>query len=254
MALDITGVKDGMHLIDTVIVPIGLADILKVSVSDEFSVSYKYGRVYRDDTALKAAKLISEAFGTPPVKAVITKRIPEGKGLGGSSADAAGLARAMGELFEFGTIPRDILIKIGSDVPAMYANRPVRVRGAGEDVVPIDIGKLYIITAEADYCIGTREAYARYDKIGGDKADIEGFLAGRSPAVNALERAAVALEPRIEGLKTLLKASGLPEVVMTGSGSGFVGFTRQRAEYEYAKEYLESHIGGGITVRGYQTT
>ena len=77
-----------------------------------------------------------------------------------------------------------------------------------------------------DYGISTAEAYATYDRIGGDKADIDGFLkGGQAPAANALQRAALTIKPELEVLLKILKEAGFSQAVMTGSGSGFIGFT-----------------------------
>ncbi len=234
LALNITGKRGEMHLIDTVIVPIGLEDTVTVSQSDAFSVAYMDGRTYDKDIALKAAKLISEQFGTPPVRAEIDKRIPEGKGLGGSSADAAGVARAMQKLYGICDIPSELLIKIGSDVPAMYADCPVRVRGIGEKVEKIHLKSLHILLLAGNDTVNTAEAYALYDRIGGDAVDIDEFLAGGSAPKNALERAALAIAPRMGNLRDMLKKTGIRHVVMTGSGSGWIGYTEDKNQFDKA--------------------
>lgn len=239
LALDIIGTREGMHLIDTLIVPIGLADKVEVSPSEEFEVVYTDGRVYPSDTALKAAKLIAATYGIPPVRIGIEKKIPEGKGLGGSSADAAGVARAMQELFGLPEIPAGTLVKIGSDVPAMYKNAPVRVRGAGEVVTPYTAGTLYLLLLTADIEVSTREAYVLYDQIGGEQVGIDDVIAGKARPANALERAAITLAPRVGELKAALIGTGITDVVMTGSGSGMIGFTRDRTVYLESKEKLD---------------
>jgi len=255
LALNITGVKGNLHLIDTVIVPIGLADTVKVSPSDEFSVCYHDGRSYLNDTAYKTAELLSKTYKTSAVSVNIVKRIPEGKGLGGSSADAAGVARAMQKLFNLPQISSELLLEVGSDVPAMYLDRPLRVRGRGELVKAVVLPRFYGILLLPLYSVNTREVYALYDKIGGEKADIDGFLTGKSPATNALERAALVLEPKMNYLKEILTASGTEEVIMTGSGSGWIGLARNPEKYKNAKEYLESlHIQDfGIAIHGFDT-
>jgi len=252
LALDITGKRGDMHLIDTVIAPIGLSDTVSVSFGKVFSVTYSDGRSYQRDIALKAAKLLSEHFGTPPVKIQIIKRIPEGKGLGGSSADAAGVARAMKTLLGLSDIPAELLVKIGSDVPAMAADCPVRVRGIGEQIEKVTLKPYYVALLAGSDTVKTAEAYALYDVIGGDSTDIEGFLAGKCSAKNALERAALRLAPGMKELKNNLFRCGFPHVVMTGSGSGWIGFTEDKEHFDKAigtsGEYRE-----GITIGRYQT-
>lgn len=255
LCLNITGVSGGMHLIDTVIAPIGLCDTVTVKVSDTIRVAYTDGRRYQNDTALKAAKLICGAYGLKGADILIEKRIPEGAGMGGSSADAAGVARGIREVYGLPDIPASILIRIGSDVPAMYAGRPVRVRGSGEEVTPVEIKRYMGAVVIPDYGISTAEAYATYDRIGGDKADIDGFLKGDSPAANALQRAALTIKPELEVLLKILKEAGFSQAVMTGSGSGFIGFTDCPGLYIKAKEQLESFslADRGIRAVGFDT-
>lgn len=253
LALSVTGRREEMHLIDTVIVPVGLADTVTVSTAEDFSVVYADGRQYSKDIALKAAKILSAHYGTPPVKVEIVKRIPEGKGLGGSSADAAGVARAMRKLFGLEDIPAEALIKIGSDVPAMYADRPVRVRGIGELVEPVGIDPRHIILLTAEGTVNTAEAYALYDKIGGEATDIDGFLSGRCAPKNALERAALTLAPWMAELREALQHSDIGHVVMTGSGSGWIGSTEDKQQFDRAIEAL-GRLGEGITARYYHTS
>ena len=90
LSLAVTGkAPNGYHTIDTVILPITLSDTVCVALADTVTVCYTDGRVYPDDVAYKTAKAICKRFGLSGVSVRIDKRIPEGAGLGGSSADAA---------------------------------------------------------------------------------------------------------------------------------------------------------------------
>lgn len=250
LGLNIVGTRGNMHLIDTVIVPIAIADTVTVCQSDSFAISYHDCRSYAQDTALKAARLISDAYDTPPVGIQITKRIPEGKGLGGSSADAAGVARAMRQLFGLPDIPADLLLQIGSDVPAMYMDTPVRVGGTGENVQEIAIDIPYMVLLLPSYSINTGEAYTLYDTIGGATADIDGILRGTSLPTNALQKAALALQPQLEGLQMILTQAVL-HPVMTGSGSAFVGITKCKRQYTKAKQHILSIGLKGLNIEAY---
>lgn len=250
LGLNIVGAKGNMHLIDTIIVPIAICDTVTVYQSGNFAISYHDGRSYAQDTALKAARLISDAYGTPPVGIQITKRIPEGKGLGGSSADAAGVTRAMRQLFSLPDIPAELLLQIGSDVPAMYTDKPVRVSGIGEKVQEVSIDIPYMLLLLPSCSINTGEAYVLYDTIGGSTADIDGILQGASLPTNALQKAATVLQPQLAGLEAILTQAGL-HPVMTGSGSAFVGITKSRRQYAKAKQHILSIGSDGLNIEAY---
>ena len=62
-ALRITGIGEGYHLLDTVLLRAPLYDAVTVSVSDgavSNRVEYSDGSVYADDNVLKALRLLSD--------------------------------------------------------------------------------------------------------------------------------------------------------------------------------------------------
>ena len=96
--LDITGRReDGYHLLETVMQSISLYDTVEIGFaagddillhcdapnipSDERNIAYKAARRYLDEAGISALVMID-----------IKKRIPSGAGMGGGSADAAGMS------------------------------------------------------------------------------------------------------------------------------------------------------------------
>ena len=88
---------DGYHALRSVVMPISLSDTLNIEMTDDGSVTSDTG--YGDDLCVKAARILkSSVSGLPSsIGAAIrvTKRIPAGGGLGGGSADAAAVLRAL---------------------------------------------------------------------------------------------------------------------------------------------------------------
>ena len=234
LALNVSGKEGSRHLLDGIYVCCDLCDEIAFSArtDGEINVSYE-GRegLYERDTSYLAARLLQEAYDAPGADIVIRKRIPEKRGLGGSSADAAGVARAFSREFGLGDIDPKLLLSIGSDVPFQYAGGCARVRGQGETIEPIRLPKMYLALVLPPKGVSTAECFATFDRCGGASGDAdalaEDLLNKKSPVFfNALERAATALVPEIAIGRKALEDAGFA-CGMTGSGSALFG-----AEYD----------------------
>ena len=240
--LKIVGVKDNMHLIDTVIVPLEmLYDEVKVSVrtDDLITVSMEpsFDIPAEKNIAYKTARAISKHFLTSGVDIFIKKRIPLGAGFGGSSADGAAVAKAMARLFNLEIRPQ-MLIKLGSDIPAMYYGEAVRVRGIGEKLKPIVVNLPKYMVAIVSYeQIGSGEAYLMYDSAGGaDVPKLRFTEDNEFPFIekyckNDLSVAAEMILPDMMFARELLDDAGADFTFVTGSGSAVIGvFKEDRIE------------------------
>lgn len=235
LCLDITGIADnGWHYLDTIVAPIPLHDIVTVTKREDdlIRVTYDNGNAFPNDVAVKMAKTIKNTFGTHGVDINIKKKIPIASGIGGSSADAVAVAKGMKKVFSLGNIDNSILKSVGSDVPAMYKGGINRVRGFGEIVESVSLpNSLYVSLLIDDTTpLKTEEIYKLYDKTGGEHGVVDDFLVNLKP-FNSLEKAAISINPKIIKLKDLLYSAGYEFVVMTGSGSGVIGFTTDKDEY-----------------------
>ena len=141
IVLKILGLRaDGYHEIETLMVPISLADELEVEVSEGEGI-----RLTCDDPSVpadsrnlvwRAAEEFARAAGrTFETRIVLRKRIPHGAGLGGGSSDAAAVIRTLDVLLGTGlgeSRLEEIAAAIGSDVPFFIRSRPTWCRGRGE--------------------------------------------------------------------------------------------------------------------------
>ncbi len=88
----------------------------------------------------RAAEALRAAAGTTAGAAItLDKRLPIASGIGGGSSDAAAALRALTRLWGLSvseTVLGDIAFRLGADVPACLARRPVYVTGAGEEIRP----------------------------------------------------------------------------------------------------------------------
>ena len=149
VTLDISGVKDGYHQLDSLVIALDLYDLITVKKRKDGKI-----RVFtrgegsesipeEKNNAYKAAVAFQSEFSCGGAEINVFKNIPVGAGLGGSSADAAGVLRAMKKLFCIAPSPENerkilaIADQTGSDVRAMYSGGACRMRGRGENVTDI---------------------------------------------------------------------------------------------------------------------
>lgn len=169
LCLDVLGKDEdkGLHFVDTVMQTIDLADFVTVTKRrDKQCFSKVENDSLTDTNALESAKLFVETFDTNGVDIYIVKRIPVGAGLGGSSADAAAVLRAMAVLFDVDfekILP--LAEKIGSDVAFLLHGGLARCTGFGEKVEILDsLPPMCALLATPSIGVETVEAYARFDK------------------------------------------------------------------------------------------
>lgn len=227
LSLNITGVKNGYHELESVVTEISLADDVYFKKSDEISVKYKNFDIPPEkDNALKALKEFYAVYGKG-AEIVIRKKIPIKSGLGGSSADAVGVLKALKILYpetDEGVL-KEIAKKCGSDCLVQYTGGLSVMRGRGESVQPIEFDKkLYFLVLTVDGGVDTAKCFSLFDsseKVGfiDNNRLIDGLKRGEKVFLgNCLTFPAKKLNPRIKEAEELLK--GLYDVVnMSGSGS-----------------------------------
>jgi 4-diphosphocytidyl-2-C-methyl-D-erythritol kinase len=222
---------DGLHEIRSLFEPLELADELRISEATEDQVICE-GIEGRELAAAALTALREHGWDGPPLRIVVTKRIPVAAGLGGGSADAAAVLRlARGEVEGI----RSIAAQLGADVPSQLQPRPCLVAGAGEVIEPApppaEHGVVLIPQAEG---LSTAEVYAEADRLGSPRgeAELEAIrrrlrdavderdspLDYRENLVNDLQPAAISLRPEIEDALRALEESGASHAMVTGSG------------------------------------
>lgn len=259
LTLDVTGAYGGFHAIDSLVASVNLYDVIAVKKRRDGLVSITmHGRgseeiAFGNNNAVKAAELFIRTFSTVGVDVTVWKNIPMGAGLGGSSADVAGVIKAMCALFDVPLIRgKELADKIGSDCGYMLYGGYARLTGRGERVellesdLKLDVGLLIPKTG-----VSTAECYALFDGLGGGNGfatesavralkedDFGGLCASLG---NMLQPAAMRLNGDIAEAITALKDFDPPAVNMTGSGSGVYALF----ENDQFAQYAKSRIRGG---------
>lgn len=248
---------DGYHDIETLIVPIGLADRLEfraVSDPSQFRTLSLSLEVTGDpalvagvpadasNLIIRAAAALAErndVRGFADIR--LEKRVPAAGGLGGGSADAAATLSVLNGLWECALTSdqlEEVAAEVGSDVPSLMAGTAALARGRGERVEPRPIPSLNLALAIFDFGVSSAEAYRWWDEDGGatgpDPAPVLNRL-DASPAEeggvdvypqllsNDLEEPVVRRHPLIGAVKSKLLAAGVVDALMSGSGPTVFG-------------------------------
>lgn len=241
--LEINGKResDGYHTLDTVMQTISLADTVTVRLEKGTGhvnafVDGLSSCVPADDRniAVKAAKKYLDAFGIRGYDAsiMIEKRIPVMAGLGGGSADAAGVLRALESLLSFGDEGQlaQLALSLGADVPFCLRTGTCRAQGIGEILTPCtEMSKdTYIVIAKGEKGVSTAEAYRQLDMQGENiikSADsmIESLnkcdLSFTSHLFNRFEDVVLPELSEARDIKRILCEKGSIGSLMSGSGS-----------------------------------
>jgi 4-diphosphocytidyl-2-C-methyl-D-erythritol kinase len=205
LSLRVTGVRaDGYHLIDAEMVTLDLADELHITGGpSQLSASGPYAEgVPLDDSNLvaKALHLTGRSAGVH-----IVKRIPHGGGLGGGSADAAGVLRWAGVT--------DVVAasRLGADVAFCLAGGRARVRGIGEIVEPLPHEDLDVTLVVPPLRCSTPAVYRAWDELGGPV----------SASGNDLLEAALLVEPALAAWRERIAGAVGIEPTLAGSGASW---------------------------------
>ncbi len=108
LTLAVTGVRDGYHMLDSLVCTVDMFDLIKLKRRKDKLVSVEmHGRgtetlPYEKNNAVKAAEAFIKTFDTCGTDIKIFKNIPVGAGLGGSSADISGVINGMARLYGAG--------------------------------------------------------------------------------------------------------------------------------------------------------
>lgn len=179
LALHVTGRRpDGYHQIETLVVFADYADVvtavpcadgrMRLTVKGPFAAALAGTTPFNDNLAVRAAAELARSAGKkslPPMKLVLTKRIPVAAGLGGGSADAAATLRLLDRIWGIdigaGKLAA-IGLGLGADVPMCLASTPLVAKGIGEQIAPVaGMPALPIVLANPDVAVPTAKVFAR---------------------------------------------------------------------------------------------
>lgn len=175
LTLDVLGKRqDGYHDLRSVMQTVSIRDDIEIDVGTGKPWCLRCDKegIPCDETNLawKAAKVYCDTLGKDPdgIEIRITKRIPAQAGLGGGSADAAAVLRALNR--HYGD-PLSILAlaelgaRVGSDVPFCTVCGTAMVEGRGEQIRKLpDMPDCIFVVCKPDFSVSTPELYRKLDE------------------------------------------------------------------------------------------
>lgn len=258
--LDITGTRpDGYHDISTIMHTVSLSDTVSVSFMDKPGINITTNRPYiptdERNIAFRTAKAVIERLSTNQGLSIkLTKHIPVGGGLGGSSTDGSAVLKALNMLFgmPFGD---EELLKIASslsaDMPFCLTGGAALCEGIGEKITLLpSLKKCWAVIVKPPFSLNTKNMYAAYDlSPHKEEKKADGIIAaikeGNIRAVadnlyNAFDPIATDIKPQIAQYKKALLEKGALAALMTGSGSCVYGLYDNEGAAHSAAQKLKS--------------
>jgi 4-diphosphocytidyl-2-C-methyl-D-erythritol kinase len=245
---------DGYHSIETLFLRLDIADVVRVRVGtgDERAI-HGHGPMWTPDglgppernLAYRAAVAYAEATGWPRSFAIdVEKHVPVGGGLGGGSADAAAVLRALDamapESAGSDTIAR-IAAHLGADVPFLASDSVCALAwGRGERMLDVrPPPRRHVELLVPPFGVSTKWAYEQLAATWGTitprpalhrLAELSSWEHLATLAVNDLEPVVTARHPEIASCVIALRARGARIALMSGSGSTVAGIFDRRPD------------------------
>ncbi len=240
--LHVTGKRDdGYHLLDSLVVFAGIADRLSLVPAEDGSLTIDgpFGRgipAGPENLVARAASDFAEAAGTSGRYQIhLTKNLPPASGIGGGSADAAAVLRALCLLN--GRDPEapdmaDLALALGADVPVCLAGRPLFFGGIGERLAPAPrLPEAWLVLVNPRVGLSTPAvfrarigAYSEAGRFAEPVGGVERFAELLAARRNDLTAPAQTLAPVIGDVLAALEAlPGCRLARMSGSGATCFG-------------------------------
>ncbi len=252
LTLDVLGKReDGYHDLQSVMQTISVRDDIEIDIGT--GKPWKLLCTNQDiptderNLAWKAAEVYCQALNLDPngIEIRIQKRIPSGAGMGGGSADAAAVLRALNRhynsplsLFALA----ELGAQVGSDVPFCVLCGTAMAEGRGERLRKLpDMPQCIFVVVKPEFSVSTPELYRKLDEVGvgarpNNQAMESALLAGDLEKVcqnlcNVFDPVVTQEHLELNYIKSVMHQYGAAGYQMTGSGSAVFAIV---SEFEVA--------------------
>ena len=262
LTLDVTGKReDGFHNIKSIMQTVSIRDDVEIDIGTgkpwsivcykeifptrEQEASMQDAEIRKvpvegipndeRNLAWKAAKVYCDAMKIDPngIAVRILKRIPSGAGLGGGSADAAAVLRALNKHYDSPLslyALAELGAQVGSDVPFCVIMGTCLVEGRGEHVQKLqNMPDCVMVVCKPEFSVSTPELYHRIDEItipthpdhvAMESAILQGDIKKLADQVyNVFDPIVTADHLELNYIKSIMNTYGSLIGSMTGSGS-----------------------------------
>ena len=240
LTLDVLGKRpDGYHDLQSVMQTVSIRDDIEIDIGTgkPWKLQCTQEGIPTDEKNLawKAARVFFDAIDKDPggIEIRITKRIPSEAGLGGGSADAAAVLRALNKHYDY---PFSILAlaelgaTVGSDVPFCTVCGTAMVEGRGERIRKLpDMPDCVFVICKPEFSSSTPELYKKIDaatiaKRPDNTAMESALLAGDLGKIaenlcNVFDPLVTEEHLELNYIKSIFNSYGSVGQQMTGSGS-----------------------------------
>ena len=234
----------GYHSIETVFLRLDLSDVVRVRVADGRTLDCVGDTIpasglgpAETNLGFRAAAAYADAIGWPAGFAIeIEKRIPVGAGLGGGSADAGAVLRALDAISPNPLGPRliELATSLGADVPFMAIESPMALGwGRGERLFPLRVLEPRpVAIVVPNFPISTPDAYGWISADRGPYAPAAQVISPDSLATweeivavacNDFEAPVARRHPQIAEIADTLDSMDALVSMLSGSGSTVFG-------------------------------
>ena len=252
LSLDVLGKRpDGYHNLKSIMQTISVRDDVEIDVGtgEPWKLECTMEGIPTDERNLawRAAKVFCDTLGKDPegLNIRITKRIPTQAGLGGGSADAAAVLRALNRYYDSPlSLPAlaELGAAVGSDVPFCTLCGTAMVEGKGEKIRKLpDMPDCCFVICKPEFSASTPELYRKLDETAiarrpDHQAMESGLLAGDLGKIgenlwNVFDPVVTAEHLELNYIKSIFNTYGSIGQQMTGSGSAVFGIV---PDFEFA--------------------
>lgn len=258
LTLDVVGAENGFHKLKTIVTSVNVYDFftIKKRKDNQIRVIFDGMPIYKEwkqSLTYQAVDIFSREYNVDcGVDVFVNRTIPSEAGLGGSSADVAGVLNGLKILFDVGEDMTKIANRLGSDTAYMLRGGFCKLLGRGEIIEPLHTDmKLYALILTEEKGVSTGACYAEYDRQGKsyeESADkVQKCLENGDSELllklikNDLYNSAISINSAVERNLNALKEYGT--AIMTGSGSAVYGLFVSKKQRDLAYKTLKDRCG-----------
>ena len=262
LTLDVLSKEGEFHNLKSLVCSIDIYDTITLKARKDKTITLKEKGIKADcdkekNNAYLTAKTVLERYSSFGVDITVNKNIPVGAGLGGSSADVAGVLIGY-DMMLGGTLDLYSLAKeLGSDVNYMLGGGYAVISGKGDDIEFIESDlTLYFIIIPAKNMVSAKDCFLEFDKqnlvkefttdkaVSGIKNDKTNLFKNLN---NNLYGSAIKILPEIKVNYELLSKYSIAN--MTGSGSAVYAVFESKKERDKIAKILKKQKVKFITAK-----